>query len=253
MPSPQPEPTPSPSSFAGYLRRLALSLAGAIALVLLLVISIDPYGLYGMPRIAGFNALKPYPQQHQNEIKLTRARQARAELIIAGNSRAEIGFDPLHAARLKPDGQKERAMSLAVPGQGIGGTRAQLEYLERQQALPQRLILGLEFLDFLQTSPAQPQSPTASLPAAATNSRHPVERLAWRLDTLFSLSALRDAIRTPLLQHAANPETLTTEGFNPLLDYRPVARREGYARRCWERFASPTAELRRSDCAHRAT
>lgn len=223
-------PEPSPASFTRYLRRLALSLTSAIILVLLLVISIDPYGLYGMPRIAGFNALKPYPQQHQNEIKLTRAHQARAELIIAGNSRAEIGFDPLNAARLKPDGQRERAMSLAVPGQGIGGTRAQLEYLERQQALPRRLILGLEFLDFLQASPAQPHTSPASLPAAPTTSRHPVERLAWRLDTLFSLSALRDALRTPFIQQAADPAILTAEGHNPLLDYRPLARQEGYAR-----------------------
>lgn len=221
-----PPPEPADRDHARYLRRLAALLGTAIATALTLVVLTDPYALHGMPVIEGFNAIKPYPQRHQNEIKLTRAEHRRAEVIIAGNSRAEIGFDPLGAARPGPDGKPERSASLALPGHGIGTTRAQLEYLERQSHLPRRIVLGLEFLDFIHAGKPR----RAGAATAAAPDEHPAERLFWRFDSLFSLASLRDAMRTPLLQRAADPETLTTEGFNPLLDYRPLARREGYAR-----------------------
>ncbi len=230
MRPPPPDPA-DPAEFTGsnharYLRRLAALLGTAIVAALALVVLADPYALHGLPVIKGFNAIKPYPQRHQNEIKLTRAERGAAEVIIAGNSRAEIGFDPLVAAGSLPDAKPGSAYSLALPGSGIATARGQFEYLERRAHMPRRIILGLEFLDFIHAGTPRRTAATTS----AAPREHPAERLFWRFDSLFSLASLRDAARTPLLQRAADPETLTAEGFNPLFEYRPLARQEGYAR-----------------------
>lgn len=206
-----------------YLRRCAAVLALAVAGTVALVVACDPYGLYRVVEKDGFNTVKPRPARHQNEIKLSQALRLRADTVILGNSRAEIGFDPL-APALRA--RRATSYNLAIPGTGIATARGQLSYLRDVGQLPRRIVVGIEFLDFIDSVDRR-QAP-ATAPAVAAG--HPVERYFWRIDSLFSLASLRDALRTPLLQREAEPESMGPHGFNPLLEYRSIARREGYER-----------------------
>jgi hypothetical protein len=97
--------------------------AGVIASVALVAL-IDPYRLYGITEIAGVNRVKPLPTRYQNQIKMHGALEHRADTFILGNSRAELGLNPEHAAL------GSSAFNLALAGTSLGTGREQLEHLQ---------------------------------------------------------------------------------------------------------------------------
>lgn len=56
----------------------------------------------------------------------------------------------------------------------------------------------------------------------------PTAAWRWRLETLFSLGALRDAAITFTMQGDGEAETMTSRGLNPLHQYERFARNDGY-------------------------
>lgn len=210
-------------AFKRYLRWFGATVLLASVGVVGFVILVDPYGLYGhILEHASFNLVKPGLSRYQNEIKLTHAVALGPDVLIFGNSRAEIGFDPDGFA-LADKGVS--AYNLAISGSGISNARGQLEYLERIGSKPKLIVLGVEFLDFIDASGKRPSLTLAFAPRSAL---HPVERRFWRFDSLFSLTSLQDALRTLFIQGQDDPETTTARGFNPLKEYRAKARNEGY-------------------------
>lgn len=215
-----------------YLRRLLLLPALGACAVMGLVWLIDPYGLYGHAGgRAGWNAVKPALSRYQDEIKLSHALVQAPAVVILGNSRAEIGLDPdgpaLAALRVE---RRMPAYNLAISGSGIAVAHGQLDYLVRTGRPPRMVIVGVEFLDFIDAPERLTAAPPAPRPGRAPSvPRHPVEARFWRFDSLFSLTALEDALRTLRIQHAEDAETMTPRGYNPLNEYRAMARREGYA------------------------
>ena len=209
-------------NFRRYLRWLVTTLLIAIVSVVGLVIAIDPYGLYRLaPPRTGFNVVKPNLSRYQDEIKLTHAIALRPDVLILGNSRAEIGFDPEGPA-LSHAGLS--AYNLAIPGIGIAVSRRQVEHLDRIGIKPKLLVLGLEFLDFID----DPGPPTTLVVASDQQGKHPVEKHFWRFDCLFSLTSVKDALRTLIIQRDKESQTTTSRGFNPLQQYRALVRNGGY-------------------------
>jgi hypothetical protein len=139
-----------------------------------------------------------------------------------GHSRAEVGFDPDGPAFVK---RGLSAFNLAIPGTGIGTARAQVDYLHKVGIKPKLIILGVEFLDFLE---APQKMPATTEPSRPTVARHSITGWFWRFDSLFSLASVCDAIRTLFIQHDSEMPTMTSRGFNPLKEYAPLARTEGY-------------------------
>jgi hypothetical protein len=205
-----------------YLRWLVVTVLTGIVVAVGTIVLVDPYGLYGVVNAPGFNEIKPRLARYQNETKLTHARRTNPEAVILGNSRAEIGFDP-EAQVFTQAGIT--AYNLAIPGSAIVTARQQLGYLHRVGVVPKSALIGLEFLDFVGT-PAMPGVRRIERPSV--DREHAVDRWGWRVDTLFSLTSLNDAFRTLRIQRDSDAEVTTTRGFNPLNEYRPLARNEGY-------------------------
>lgn len=207
--------------FARFLKcSAAVTSAGAL-LVVLLVATVDPYHLFGLVDVAGFNHVKPSPEHYQQQIKLAQARRMRANAIFLGNSRTEIGIDPDNP-RLAARGYS--AYNLALSGTGIATARQEFSKLRKQGAAPALAVIGVEFQDFL-LDPAD--RPAARASSAAGHGEQPFG-LQWRVDTLFSMTAAADAVKTLRIQHNPEAETMTARGFNPLLEYGKYARIEGY-------------------------
>jgi hypothetical protein len=202
-----------------YLSWLGGVVLLASAAAATLVALVDPYGVYGHGRERrGWNAIKPGLTRYQDEIKMQQALGLSPALLILGNSRAEIGFDP--------DGAVLRALApsaynLAISGSGIAVAHAQLAYLQRIGRSPALVVQGLDFLDFI-------DAPGRAAVYRAPPPVHAVQRRFWRFDSLYSLTSVQDALQTLLIQHAPDARTSTARGFNPLLEYRAMARREGY-------------------------
>src|SRR6476620_3869448 len=96
-----------------FLRCMSIT---AFALVLVagaVNVLVDPLGVFGSPRIAGINALKPYVDHDRDLIRWRAARRECPNAAIFGNSRAEIGLDPDHPM-FRQHGL--RAFNHAIPG-----------------------------------------------------------------------------------------------------------------------------------------
>jgi hypothetical protein len=209
-----------PSPFPTYLRWLLATVALGGAAVMTFVAIVDPYGLYQQRAApASWHAVKPGLSRYQDEIKQSQAAALAPAILIQGNSRAEIGFDPDGPA-LSNAGP---AYNLAVSGSSIAVAHAQLARLLRTGQRPRLLLLGVEFLDFIDAPRNATSASVVASVAPASDARD-----FWRFDSLFSLRALEDAWRTLQIQHEPDAETMTAHGFNPLHEYRAMARSEGY-------------------------
>ncbi len=209
-----------PSSFRRYLIWTAWVFLAGVAAVLALVIVVDPYRLYRVLERPGFNAVKPGLTRHQESIKLAHALALRPQVVILGNSRAEIGFNP---AALPPPLSGQPAYNLAIPGTGLSSSSRELQHLFAAGVKPDTIVAGLEFMDFLARANTA-ASAGAVPPPAVPGGGAP----AWRFDTLFSLASVKDAVSTLRIQHDPEALTMTAAGFNPLLEYRGHVRKEGY-------------------------
>jgi len=199
--------------YSRFIAQAAAVALGGACLASAFVVAVDPYRLYRFLEKPGFNQVKPPPERYREEIKLSNAAAIGANAFIAGNSRAEIGFNPDFAAR------HARGLSfynIALSGTDITTARRQLQYLREHGQAPLVTILGVEFLDFL------------AHPSAAAPATHAADDWKWKVDALFSLASLTDAVRTLRIQHAQDPESISPRGHNPLLEYRRYAREQGY-------------------------
>ena len=232
------------SPFKSYLATLALVLASGALLVAAFVAIVDPYGLYGIVRRDDFNAVKPGLSRYQSQIKQEHAQRLRPQLIILGNSRAEIGFDP-RAGALAAHGA---AYNLAIPGTGLATSASQFAQLLRAGVQPRTVIMGMEFIDFLDPAAAQVAHPApAAAPAPALG------RAFWRVDTLFSLASLQDAVHTLRIQHDGEAATMAADGYNPLLEYGAHVRQDGYHKLFAQRAQESAASFQRKSTRSLAT
>ncbi len=197
-------------------------LCGAMT-VTVFVICIDPYNLYGWFKRDGINSVKPDLSRYLEEIKLTQAANLNPDTLIFGNSRAEIGFDPESPALIR---RGFSAYNLAIRGTSIALSNRQLDYLLHKGLKPKRLFIAVDFGDFISAgghSSSNPQPVTAAI-----TTDFPVEHWPWHFDSLFSITSIKDAVRTLLIQNDNEAATMTRRGFNPLREYQAMARNEGY-------------------------
>ena len=203
------------SDFKRFLTIGSIVVAAGVIASVALVAVIDPYRLYGMKEVAGVNQVKPLPTRYQNQIKMHGALKHGADTFILGNSRAELGLNPEHRAL------GDSAFNLALAGTSMNTGREQLEQLQAEGIKPKRLIVGVEFLDFL-------VDPNRTRPVREPKPAGPLDELAWQADSLFSIDSLADSLKTLRLQRDADPQSITARGFNPLLEYNKFARDDGY-------------------------
>lgn len=204
-------------SYAGFIKWMAAALLAGVLLTVMFVVAVDPYRLFRLVEIAGFNAVKPRPDHYQSEIKLAGAQALRPAVVLMGNSRVDVGIDP-DSRQLRAANRS--AYNLAIPGTGVGTSRQQFDRLRAAGAAPATMLLGVEFFDFL-IDPGGADAADKSPPSGLAAQR-------WKIDTVFSLDALLDALKTLRIQNDPDAGTMTARGFNPLFDYLRFAREDGY-------------------------
>ena len=206
--------------FSRFLVGFAIVLICGIIAAIALVVVVDPYRLYGVVKPGRFNTVKPSLTRYQEEIKQVQAERAHPEIVILGNSRAEIGLDP-KAVSL----QAMTGYNLAIAGTGTSTTLQQLARLKDAGVTPKTMIIGVEFLDFVPGATAPVVTAVTPQPAPAAI---PAESSFWKFDTLFSLASVKDALLTLRIQHDGEAATIDRDGFNPLQEYRGFVRTDGY-------------------------
>ena len=214
-----------------YITQLSAYALLASALVVAANYFIDPYGVTGAPRVAGINASKSDINDFARQFKQYQPLQVASDTLIVGNSRAEMGIDPLHACFVAADMQ---VYNLAMPGAGV---RMQLNYalnLMHEQPV-KRVFLSVDFIDFISQQSQHPQ-PTPLmeqregslkyLPTGEANPGYALLKFKDYARALYSLDALTSSARTVLGQHEGAADR-TTRGFNSANDMMEIVRVEG--------------------------
>ena len=179
---------------------------------------IDPHGVFPSPRISSLNAIKPLLDHHRELSRYQRVRRLCPNTGIFGNSRAEVGFDP-ESPVLAAQGLS--AFNHAIPGTGARNTYRQIVWLQAANCMPQIVLLGIDFFDFLGGDVPRPLPTLQSDPAPELDKR-------FFAESVFSITGLRDSLTTVFLQRSRYPATSTERGFNPLFNYIMEVDRYGH-------------------------
>ncbi len=198
---------------------------------------VDPYGLFGTNRLAGFNDLKPAASERVRVIKPYMASRAKPKTVIGGNSRPEVGIDPQSKCWAE---DQQPVFNMGIPGASFF---MQTRYVQHAvDGSDARLVLlGLDFLDFLTDSSKFVQEIDWTRLGESFEGRlYPVEKIGNHLpitfqkikdifNGLFSLITLQDSIITIASQKNTFSATRRKDGFNPGCDYQPIIHNEGQA------------------------
>ena len=218
-----------------YLMTLIVSAAVVFVAVAGFNFFMDPWGLFGVPRISGINERKPEAGDYVRLSKPYQVTRMSPKLLVLGNSRAELGLNPNTFCSGKFQGQ---SFVLAVPGSSVF-----LQYRFMQHAIanekPEMVLMALDATDFftLRDADAVPDSEPAAVEwerrllvrrDGRTNKKRWTAILTDYADGLMSLAATVDSIRTLVKQNARGQQNRTEAGFHDADNYyRQIVTAEG--------------------------
>jgi len=204
-----------------FLRQTAVAFVLLLAAASALTVLVDPYDYFGTPRIAGLNARRAAGNTHLIAVKARQYARVNARTIIGGNSRVEVGFDPL--APVWP------TINHPVYNYGLAGMSfAELErQIERAISVhrPNAILIGVDMLDFRVGQEEWRKWNSESQP--------PSLGLAYRLGMLaqvsLSLTAVGDSLVSLTAQRTSQVADLTAQGWEAPGGYEETVTNEGHA------------------------
>lgn len=212
-----------------FLVTWVVTLLAIILIVASVNVIVDPYDLFGCPRIAGINQLKPAIKNHAALTKVYQVERARPTTVVLGTSRVYVGIDstsPQWPASYQP------VYNYGLPGTTMG--RSLLRELREAWSTGQ-LRHVVAFLDvpafFIPDPPARGEDDELRLRYLDDGAPNEAMRLQrWRDDFLsvFTVAALIDSVRTVLAQGGGNHVLdLRENGTSTNADFAEAARVEG--------------------------
>ncbi|TVQ20564.1 MAG: hypothetical protein EA367_08280 [Leptolyngbya sp. DLM2.Bin15] len=132
-------------SNSAYIRNFLLSTLIFVGVVASFNFIVDPYGLFRVVDIEGFNRLKPEFNRNLIHSKTAAVRYVKPESIILGTSRANQGYDPDHPGW--DDESPASRFNLGTPAANIYRMHRLVQHSQSVQPLKQ-IILALDFLSF---------------------------------------------------------------------------------------------------------
>ena len=187
----------SSAAYQRYLRLVAALIGAAAALVAGFNWLIDPFSVFGAPRVRGLNADKPDFIEH---LRLTNAYapyRLKPNCVIIGTSRTGRGLSPAH-----PGFRGERCYNIALPAIGA---YEMLRYFQHAHAIRplRRAVLALDFRVFHSAPNESGAFSEARLPVDANGAPSPGHLAAVATDgaaSLLSTAALIASARTVRMQ-----------------------------------------------------
>jgi hypothetical protein len=191
-----------------FLLTALLTIALALAVVAGLGVAVDPYELFGTPRIAGWTAQKPYAATYDHISKPYAVSRSRAGTIVTGSSIATYGIEPADPAW----GDAPRPIyNLGLKGSKLADQRTLLLHaLVTTQ--PTLVIIVLSFedaLDLLVDNDSPQREFYRRLRVRPDGTPNPAFQRQWALDlasSTLTLGGLRDDLVSILAQGSPVPD-----------------------------------------------
>lgn len=191
---------------------------------------IDPFGMFWSPQLENFNQLKPEAGSRSRITKAYQANNINPEVLIVGNSRVEMGLNPLSTYF-----SNTTVYNQGIPGAGL---RMQIDYALNTIASSsnvQHIIIGLDFVDFLidssdkQFKTTKEKTPNYAfrLPQIYTTQEYSsLSKYKELLGLTFSLDAFSSSILTITKQNSLS-SSIDPLGFNNAFSYKQIMESEG--------------------------
>lgn len=125
-----------------YIRIFTITCLASVAMVAGLNYAVDPFSVFGAPRIAGFNANKIDFLEHLRMTNVYAVKRIKPQCIILGTSRAGRGLSPDHPALAGTP-----CYNMALPAISLYEMRRYFQHAQAIQPLDQA-ILALDFRVF---------------------------------------------------------------------------------------------------------
>ena len=216
-------------SARSFLRAWMVAVAGCIVLVAGLNLLVDPYDVFGTPRLAGISRSKPSAKNHALLAKTYQEARARPVTVLIGSSSAHIGVDA--------DAAQWPAAMRPVYNYGIPGgyaTSTSLRTLEEAVTAGgvRNAVVFLDFQNFLVPEQAAPglsedERRFRRLPDGRPN---PYRSMQFAQDVFLSLAtfgALVDSVDTVAGQARPSVLNLAANGSSTEADFIEAARSGG--------------------------
>jgi hypothetical protein len=229
----QPVSQPAPR-MARYLAIWAGALVAMLGTVVALCGFVDPYAIFGTPRIAGLTANKPAAADWPRVTKAYMVQRAHPTTLIIGNSTADVGFNPdspAWPAAARP------VFNLAIDG---GLPRTHLRYLQHALYVtaPTHVVISVNFTESL-ILPQRKLSAAVQdqfafeprmlvLPDGEPNPDYRNGHIADLVFATLSFTALSDSITTLLSQNNPDATYETEAGWNNGGKFHRWEREDGF-------------------------
>ncbi|MEQ9553735.1 MAG: hypothetical protein RIM23_29445 [Coleofasciculus sp. G3-WIS-01] len=164
--------------------------------VVLFNLAINPYGAIAMPKIAGFNQVKPEQRNHVRRFKAIEITRQKPTIILLGSSRTEVGLNPNHVAIPTPSS----TYNLGISGANMYEVFRYFQHALKNQPDLTHVILGIDFFMFNQQRENQIDFDETRLEKQQIT-------LSDFLDVTFSLDALSTSYTTFLANRSDSSAT----------------------------------------------
>jgi hypothetical protein len=212
-----------------FLRTWIVSLAGLAVLTGAVNLLVDPYEVFGTPRIAGISLSKPVTKNHAMLAKTSQVARFRPVTVVIGSSPVHIGIDA--AAPFWPQAMG-KVYDYGIPG--VYETSTSLRILQEAVATGgvKNAVVFFDFQNFF-----SPENPDPALLEAERRFQflpdgkaNPDSRLQRAYDMFLSagtIGALIDSLTTVVLQGGSNVLNLAPDGSGTEADFIDAARNDG--------------------------
>jgi hypothetical protein len=181
-----------------FIRRWLVTAVLLTAVVVSINAAIDPYLMFNMPRVKGYNDKKPGVESQERLMKAYEVVRAAPNGLILGTSRVAIGLDTAHAAW--------PAKARPIYNLGVAGADPFTSFRYLQHVLAHRdvaiVVLGLDFEYFLVGKKRDPVAPLAyESYLSVDRAGRPAPDRRWYFlrdlaESTLSLEAVADSIAT---------------------------------------------------------
>jgi hypothetical protein len=211
-----------------FIRIWLTTLAGLAALVVMVNLLVDPYDVFGTPRIAGISTFKPKADDHPMLAKTYQVARVRPATVVIGTSVADIGIDasdPVWPQAMRP------VYNFGIPGSTAIGNLETLQEAVATGAIENAIV----FLDFDNFLIPQPPGRTLSddeqrlhgLLGGAPNASRPMQVAEDMFLSTATMRALNDSVTTVVQQWVPDPSDMASDGSSIKQEFVTAAQTEG--------------------------
>jgi hypothetical protein len=187
-----------------YLKTFAVVFFAMAALMAGTNFLVDPAGIYDVVLINGVNRIKTKAGEYRMYWKIGHLESYKPPVVFLGNSRTEVGINPVSATAQSVISPSLQRFNAAIPASTIYGVKRYMQHVAEVGAASDTVVIGIDYVLFRKSNQLASRagySQYESLFATGDDGEpQPFHRLELFSRTLFSLDVFGSSLHTVLHQ-----------------------------------------------------